>query len=48
MQTLENELAEIHRKVSVLENEITNLTSTMRKLEKYIQEWFREDNQVTG
>ena len=48
MKTLESELAEMHRKISVLENELDNLTSTMRKLEKYIQEWFNEDNKVTG
>ena len=48
MKSLENELAEMQRQISVLENEIDNLTSTMRKLEKYVQEWFNEDNQVTG
>ena len=48
MKSLENELAELHRQVSVLENEMKNLSDTMRKLEKYVQEWFNEDNHVTG
>jgi len=41
------ELAELHRKIAVIENEIINLTNTMRKLEKYTQEWFSEDNTIT-
>ena len=48
MKSLENELADIHRQMAVLKNEMVNVMDTMRKLENYVQEWFSEDSKITG
>jgi len=43
MKNLEVILAEIDRKLAVLNNEITFLTDRMSKLERYVQELFKDD-----
>ena len=43
MKNLEVILAELDRKLAVLNNEITFLTDRMSKLERYVQELFKDD-----
>ena len=43
MKNLEVILAEIDRKLAVLNNEIPFLTDRMSKLERYVQELFKDD-----
>ena len=47
MKNLENELADIHRQMAILKNEMNNVVDAMRKLENYVQEWFSEDSKIT-
>tara|TARA_Y100000310_G_C20334577_1_gene646864 strand:+ start:515 stop:655 length:141 start_codon:yes stop_codon:yes gene_type:complete len=43
MKSLEVMLADIDRKLAVLQNELTFLTDRMSKLERYVQELFKDD-----
>ena len=43
MKNLEVILADIDRKLAVLQNELTFLTDRMNKLERYVQELFKDD-----